>query len=425
VTVSIKIDGTAPVATVHIDDTPNLAGWFNSTVHFSTTGTDNLSGIASCTDAADYSGPDSATATSASATCTDAAGNVSGPDVSDAFKYDATAPVITNLGQTPSSPNGTNGWYITNVSNRFSAADATSGLSVTCLAVFPNPTNYQDKATSGEGASIHTTSDGCTDVAGNVATAINSANFKIDLNDPAVSISSPASSFVTVMPTITVGGAASDTAAGSGVATVSVNGTAGAYGAGAWTASNVPLACGANVITALATDVSGRTASTTPTLTVTRVCLSGFQYYQPIDQSTTSSPIVNVGKFGKVIPVKVTALYSLGGTPVALTDTVMAANGLSMIIGVNNAACVGGGATDDVELYADAGSANANTNLFRYSSGQWIYNLDTGHAPSVVMAVNSCYRLDVYLLDSHGGKVLLSSGPTLGTGAYAIFKPTK
>ena len=60
-----------------------------------------------------------------------------------------------------------------------------------------------------------------------------------------------------------------------------------------------------------------------------------------------------------------------------------------------------------------------STNLFRYTGGQWVYNLDTGHAPSVVMVINSCYRLDAYISDGSNPKLLVSSLP------YAIFKPTK
>jgi hypothetical protein len=178
------------------------------------------------------------------------------------------------------------------------------------------------------------------------------------------------------------------------------------------------LSCGVNTITAVATDNAGRT-TTSGSISVTRACFSSLQYYQPIDQSTTTTPIVNTGKFGRVIPVKVTASTSLGGSPVALTQTVMTANGLSLIIGVNGASCINGASSDDLEVYADAGSSSGGTNLFRWDGAQWIYNLDTGHAPSVVMAIGTCYRLDVYVADSHGVKALISSS------TYAIFKPTK
>ena len=75
--------------------------------------------------------------------------------------------------------------------------------------------------------------------------------------------------------------------------------------------------------------------------------------------------------------------------------------------------------------YSDAGNANGNTNLFRWTSPQWIYNLDTGKPPAgVAMTIGTCYRLDVYIDDSHGGTVRIS-GTGGASGNYAIFQPTK
>jgi hypothetical protein len=158
---------------------------------------------------------------------------------------------------------------------------------------------------------------------------------------------------------------------------------------------------------------------------VTRVCAATLQYYQPIDQTVGSAPpVINQGKMGRVIPVKVTGTLSLGGTPVAMTESLLNANGLTLKIGVNSSTCAGTATSDLVEAYADAGAANDNSPLFRWSTSQWIYNLDTGKAPSVTMHINQCYRLDVRLVDSANNSVLLSSGPS-GGGTYALFKPIK
>ena len=46
--------------------------------------------------------------------------------------------------------------------------------------------NIQSKTTSGEGSSLKVTSTSCTDVAGNTATGIDSASFKIDKTAPTV-----------------------------------------------------------------------------------------------------------------------------------------------------------------------------------------------------------------------------------------------
>src|SRR5439155_17293982 len=110
--------------------------------------------------------------------------------------------------------------------------------------------------------------------------------------------------------------------------TVKVNGYLSILGSG-YSATPIPLACGANTITAVATDRAGNTNSAT--ITVTKLCYT-IQFYQPIDQSTTS-PVINSGKYGRVIPVKV--VVSLNG--VAQSDANLAAYGLALQMGVNGA----------------------------------------------------------------------------------------
>ena len=132
-------------------------------------------------------------------------------------------------------------------------------------------------------------------------------------------------------------------------------------------------------------------------------------YHQPIDQSTATSIMVNAGKNGRVIPVKVELFKN--GTPVQ-TGTV-----LMKVTGSN---CSGSAPTDLLEEYADAGSSNGNTNLFRWSAGSpgfWIYNLDTR---ALGLQMNSCYRLDVYLNATSGSSAVL-----LSSSVFAIFKPVK
>src|SRR5262249_47050975 len=91
--VTIKRDATPPtVNTVSLARGPDSNGWYNHALGYSASGTDALSGIASCTSAT-YSGPDSGSAT-VNATCTDVAGNVSAPKAAT-FEYDATPPSVT------------------------------------------------------------------------------------------------------------------------------------------------------------------------------------------------------------------------------------------------------------------------------------------------------------------------------------------
>ena len=310
------------------------------------------------------------------------------------------------------------GWNKTSVSVTFTCADqglVQSGIDVDTVA-------GDNQTLTAETTATTVSSDGtCLDRAGNSDSSESVGPIKIDLTNPLVSITSPVTGLITVSSSVTILGTATDTP--SGIDTVTVNGQAAPWAAGAFSKASMFLNCGANTFTAIATDKAGRT-TTSNTVTVTRVCIGSLTYYQPLDQST-STPIVNTGKFGRVIPVKVTGTLSLGGSPLAMTETFLNANGLTLRIGVNSSNCAGNATTDLIEAYADAGAANDNTNLFRWSISQWIYNLDTGRAPSVVMTINSCYRLDVYLQDAGGTKILVSTGPGEGLNPYALFKPTK
>jgi hypothetical protein len=113
-------------------------------------------------------------------------------NASDTVKIDTIAPSISDLGPT-TQPNAA-GWYKTNVTNRFKASDSVSGLNGACQTAFPANAagnNFQSKTTSGEGSSLKVTSTSCTDVAGNKATGIDSASFKIDKTAPKVSAATP------------------------------------------------------------------------------------------------------------------------------------------------------------------------------------------------------------------------------------------
>ncbi|MGH9817155.1 MAG: PxKF domain-containing protein, partial [Candidatus Acidiferrales bacterium] len=87
----INLDKTAPTAAGTPGRAPDSNDWYNHLVTVAWNGTDALSGIASCSAASNYAGPDSASA-SVNGACTDQAGNSTGAIVS--FKFDATKPAI-------------------------------------------------------------------------------------------------------------------------------------------------------------------------------------------------------------------------------------------------------------------------------------------------------------------------------------------
>jgi len=89
----IVVDNGAPTITFGFSSAPNAAGWRRGALTITPNCADALSGIVACTSPFAWAGGDSATAT-ATANATDGAGNPgSGSEV---FKYDATAPALTD-----------------------------------------------------------------------------------------------------------------------------------------------------------------------------------------------------------------------------------------------------------------------------------------------------------------------------------------
>lgn len=94
VTRVIRIDTKAPTATgAAAARPPDVPGFYRAPVGVTWSGTDGLSGIASCT-ALTYAGPDGPASLSGS--CTDTAGNTSTP-LPFALTYDATPPALTGV----------------------------------------------------------------------------------------------------------------------------------------------------------------------------------------------------------------------------------------------------------------------------------------------------------------------------------------
>lgn len=92
---AVKIDKTPPLATTSVSPTPNSNGWNNTNVTVSFTGTDILSGIASCSPQVVFSGEGANQ--SASGICTDAAGNTSQPATVSHINIDKTPPTISGM----------------------------------------------------------------------------------------------------------------------------------------------------------------------------------------------------------------------------------------------------------------------------------------------------------------------------------------
>jgi hypothetical protein len=125
--VTIKIDKTPPAATAIASPAPNGAGWNSTNVTVTFTGTDSLSGIASCTAPITLSseGPGQ----TASGTCRDNAGNVSAAATVSGINIDKTPPIV--VPSISPAPNGA-GWNNTApVTVSWSVTEPSPGSSVT------------------------------------------------------------------------------------------------------------------------------------------------------------------------------------------------------------------------------------------------------------------------------------------------------
>jgi hypothetical protein len=188
---SFKFDATGPSAALGVTaGTLGANSWYTSDVTVHASGTDSSSSPVACT--ADQLQTNETSGQSFTGSCANEAG-LSTSAGSLTIKLDKSAPAITDLGPT-TSPNG-NGWYQSDVVNRFQAADGVSGLDSDCLVAYPlsGSDRIQSKTTTGEGAAVAVTSDSCADLAGNTAAAKVSASFQIDQTLPTASASgSPA-----------------------------------------------------------------------------------------------------------------------------------------------------------------------------------------------------------------------------------------
>jgi hypothetical protein len=121
---TVKYDATAPVADAVPAREPDANGWYNHAVAVGFGGSDSTSGIAACSNAQTYEGPDTPSV-SLSGSCSDQAGNPSAPD-SIAIQYDATAPQILDSGAV--RPPDRAGWYNRPIAFAIVASDVTSGI---------------------------------------------------------------------------------------------------------------------------------------------------------------------------------------------------------------------------------------------------------------------------------------------------------
>ncbi|KAF0108814.1 MAG: hypothetical protein FD146_700 [Anaerolineaceae bacterium] len=165
----INIDKTDPSASGAPSRSPDYNGWYNDPLNIIFTGADDRSGIASCSPAIPYSGPDGTNIVAGSGSCTDQAGNSSATVAASAFDYDATSPTAVVSASAPNHGD----WYNQPLTVSFTWSDNLSGVGAPCTT----SQNY-----SGPDGSSVPVNGACTDNAGNPAAA--SLAIKYDATAP-------------------------------------------------------------------------------------------------------------------------------------------------------------------------------------------------------------------------------------------------
>ena len=279
---TFKVDSTIPTAGISL--TPSSAsgsdGWYTSQPSVVASGDDtNLSSLSCSVDGGSATsepvsgthGGGSVTVTgdgshTVSCTATDAAGNTK--SASQTFKVDSTPPTAS-VTLSPSSPNGSNGWYKSQPSVAVAADDANLS-SLSCTVDGGSPVD--EAVSSGHaGGSLSVSGDGshsmsctATDAAGNTKSA--SQAYKVDTSAPSASVtlnpSSPNGSngFYKTQPAVTAAADDSNLSSlscsvdGGSATTEPVSGT---HGGGSVTVTGD----GSHTVSCTATDAAGNTKS--------------------------------------------------------------------------------------------------------------------------------------------------------------------
>lgn len=330
-TITVKVDRSAPTFSCPAPST----AWFGSNQSVTCTASDAASGLSSPSSFSLSTSVAAGTETAAALTNTvqlcDLAGNctTAGPLT---FKIDLKAPVVT------CTPPSTTPWYAANVSVTCTAADGGSGLGVGSPATFSLSTAV---AAGSATTAASTSSATVTDAAGNSVAAGPYSPYKVDLAAPTITITTPAANTTyTIGSVVTPVFSCADV--GSGIASC--------------TGSSATL------------DTS---SPGTWTFTVTAIDVAGNQ--------TTLSRSYNVG-YNICLQYDPNKPTPLGGTMVIKLQLCNAAgvNLSSPSIAVV-ATLIDGAITPPPNFQGNSNYGNA----FRFSSGMYIYNLDTSQLPTI------------------------------------------
>lgn len=207
-TASVRVDTVAPLTTIAMTptDADGTNGWYRSTVHFTLNATDATSGVDQTLYSIDdgpakaYGGP--VTVPDGRHTVhywsVDEAGNAEAQHATGEIKVDTVQPDATSS-VSPSTPNGTNGWYRgADPTVALSAADLTSGVAGLFFRIDAGASAaYGGRIGIPEG--VHTVSFWAVDNAGNVEDVRTTAPVDVDTVSPTVALAlapSPTGAFL-------------------------------------------------------------------------------------------------------------------------------------------------------------------------------------------------------------------------------------
>lgn len=279
--------------------------------------------------------------------------------------YSIVDPTPPNISYTlsPTSPDGSNGWYKSPVSLTWNVDEPESpnslqktGCEDQNITADQNETTYSCSATSAGGSAtpvdVKIKKDG---------TAPTDVQFQ------GGGISDGGSYYFNSVPAGPTGCTASD--ATSGLASCTLD-------------NGYSTAVGSHTVTATATDNAGNSATKTLSYEVLPWDFRGF--YQPVDMNGT----LNTVKNGSTVPIK----FELFAGSTELTDTADIVQPLKAV----QVTCDAGATVDTIELLATGGTS------LRYDStgGQFIYNWKTPTKPG------ACYKVTISSIDGSSKSAL-------------------
>ncbi|PVG84536.1 hypothetical protein DDE18_02730 [Nocardioides gansuensis] len=428
VSTTLKRDATKPLITLTVSGTEGANGWYTGDVSVDWTVSDATSDLATTTGCNDVVLDDDTSSTTYTCAARDKAGNQASDSVT--LKRDTVAPIV---GRQVAGPEGVDGWYVGDVSVRWTVSDELSGVAAT---------DGCDEVIRREDTTGITYTCTVTDEAGNKAS--DSVTVKRDATRPvitrAVSGAQGADGWYTgdVLVDWTVSDATSGLSSTSGCDDVTrdqdtvgvtytctakdaaglessdtvtvkrdatgpevtliggpVSGAAYDFGdpiptptctASDATSGVSPAGCtvtgggaevGSHAFTGSASDNAGNAGSASAGYTVRAWTLDGF--YKPVTMGTS---VVNTVKAGSTVPLKFN-VYK-GGTP--LTTSAIGA-----VFSARKVTCNGAAIPDAVEEFSTTGQTSLR---YDATAGQWIQNWAT---PS--SGKNSCYRVTMTTAD--------------------------